>query len=235
MCKFIFTLLLIVFFADPAAAQDVVSCDSYPDVPVNIIAVFDEPQYDFSQNLASVQAIARDRQHAIPHNEAIAMGITRYSPVLEFRIPMMVETPPDGLACARVQHVDVTVGYHDVTVFIANEIRQGTCAFAETMGHEQKHVAVNRELLQEFAPRIEERLKSYLRLYGVFRVENADFAEQLLRERLTSEMNDIIQQMQNENIQRQQLVDSRSEYERLSRVCGGDLSRIAGQFMRAGR
>jgi hypothetical protein len=234
MKLWLFLFLSLLLIAHPVAAQDVDNCDSYPNVPVNLNPVFDEPQYDFSHNLADLQSIANDRLHSIPHYHAVAMGITRYEPILQFRIPMEVVTPPDGLACAHVQHVDVTVGYRQVTVYIANEIPADSCGFNETLAHEQKHVAVNRQLLQEFAPQIEERLKSYLKQYGVFRVQNAEYAEKLLREKLQVVMDEMIQQMQAENVRRQQLVDSRSEYDRLAHVCHGDLARIAQHFQQTG-
>ena len=228
------TALCLAFLAHPAAAQDVSGCNSWPDVPVNLQPVFDEPKTDFSQNLAAIQLIASDRQHSIPQYHAITMGITSYRPVLEFRVPIVVQEEPDGLSCAYVQHVDVTLGYRDVTVFIASEIPQGTCAFDETMAHEQKHIAVNQNILEEFAPLIEERFKAYLKLNGVSRVQNPDYAKQLITERLKSIMDEVVDQMIAENMRRQREVDSTDEYARLSRVCNGELSSIADRYRRLG-
>jgi len=230
MKKFLALLLFLGVLPQGVSAQDSTTCDSYRDVPVAIAPVFDEPRLDASQDLDSIQSIASDRLHSIPHNETIAMGITRYRPVLELHVPMVVETASTGLSCARLERVRVTVGYRDVTIFIANEIAKGTCGFSETLGHEQKHVAINRQLLLEFAPRIENELKSYLRLYGSFRVENVHDAEQRLHERVKDFMDDMVEQMRTENLRRQQLVDSRSEYDRLAHVCGGELSRIATHY-----
>jgi len=142
------TALCFIFFVHTAGAKDIDSCASYPDVPVNVKVVFDEPKYDFTKNLASVQAIANGGGQGIPENDAITMGITRYQSVLEFQAPTIVHTAPGQPACAYVQHIDATIGYRDVTVFVASEIPQGSCAFDETIGHEQKHIAVNRHILE---------------------------------------------------------------------------------------
>lgn len=229
-------ILCLLFFSGTAVAQeDVDSCDSYPDVPVNITPVFDDPKYDFTQNLAQIQILASDAQHTIPQYHPVTMGLTRYEPVLEFHVPMVVRTEHEGMSgCAFVQHVDVTVGYRNVTVFIANEIPQGTCAFDEIMAHEQKHIDVNRQILDEFVPLIEERFKAYLRLNGVQQVENADYARKIITDKLKSIMEDVTGQMETENIRRQREVDSVEEYTRLSKVCQGELTNIANRYRRLG-
>jgi hypothetical protein len=235
MLRLFLLLTFLSFIADPAFAQDSGPCEGYPDVPVTIDATFEEPHYDFSQNLAAIQVIAQDHEHAIPHNEAVSMGITRYRPILEVRISMMVETPPQGKACARVHQVNVKIGYQDVTVFVANEIPRNSCAFNETLGHEEKHVAVNRELLDQFTPLIKQRLEAYLRLYAVFPVDTAAEAEPLLHDHLEGVLEEMIQQMANVNMERQQQVDSPVEYKRLADVCDGALPRIAGAYRHNGR
>jgi len=227
--------LFVILTTSPAIAQDVENCDPYPDVPINITPVFDEPKYDFSQNLAQIQLIASDRIHSIPQYHAVTMGITRYEPVLEFHVPMIVRTEEGGMSgCAFVKHVDVNVGYRNVTVFIASEIPEGTCAFDETMAHEQKHIGVNRQTLAEFVPLIEDRFKAYLRLNGVQQVENADYAQKIITDKLKSIMEDVTGQMQAENIARQREVDSIQEYTRLSQVCQGELTKIANRYRRIG-
>jgi hypothetical protein len=162
------------------------------------------------------------------------MGITRYQPVMEFHVPVLMDIEPDGIACAHVQHVDVTFGFRDVTVFIASEIPPDSCAFNETMAHEQRHVEVNRDILNQFVPVIEDRFKEYLKLNGVSKVQNADYAKQIINDRLKAIMDEVVDQMTAENIRRQREIDSRDEYARLSRVCDGELSKIADQYRRLG-
>jgi hypothetical protein len=233
--KFALLAICLAAIALPAAAQDADGCHSYPDVPIAVTPVFDQPRYDFTHSLANLQAISSDHRHSIPHYHEVAMGITRYEPIMEFNVPMVIETSPDGLSCAYIKRVEVTVGYRDVIVYIASEIPRDSCAFDETMGHEQKHVAVNRELLHEFAPMIEARLRDYMRLNGVFRTRNAKYAEATMQAKLQAITDDMIAQMQNENIARQRQVDSPQEYARLSHVCNGQLSQIADFYRRTGR
>jgi hypothetical protein len=98
------------------------------------------------------------------------------------------------------------------------------------MTHEQKHVTVNLNLLQEYAPMIEERLSSYFRLYGRLIGPNAAFAEKLVREKASAIINEMTQKMLEENRRRQRLVDSPEEYRRNNTVCNGRINDFVRQF-----
>jgi hypothetical protein len=225
-------LLLSLALAYPgsrAFAQDVVECPSYPDVPINITTQFDDPTFDYSQNIAAIQRLSSDTSHSI--KEGLTLGLTRYDPVLEFRVPIREVSLASGLSCAFVDHVDVTIGYKNVAVFIASEIPEDSCGFNQVLAHEQKHINVNKQILAEYTPRIERELKEYLRLNGVFREQTHDYALSILQGKLHEILNGIIADMTQENMRRQQMIDTRAEYARVSASCGGQLSNIAARFL----
>ncbi|MGE3622379.1 MAG: hypothetical protein AB7H77_00710 [Bdellovibrionales bacterium] len=227
---FIFAFAGMIAPSSAAYGQNVRGCNSWPDVPVYIHTVFDAPRYDLSQNLAGLQEMTRGRREMIPQYHSLTMGVTRYEPVIEFHVPVQVEQLPDGIGCAYVQHVEVTMGYRDVTIFVASEIPQNSCGFSETMAHEHKHIEANREVLDKFEHQIEARFKAYLRLNGVFRVQNTAYAERLLHDKLKAIINDVVEKMSVENARRQREVDTREEYTRLANACNGELSRIAQDY-----
>jgi len=234
MLRLTLAQLFLALMAVPAFAHDPVPCESGRDVPVTVTPVFDEPRFDASQGLASIQAIAGDKRHSIPQYHSTTMGITRYEPILEFHVPAEIESVPGGPGCVRIGHIDVTVGYRDVTVYIAHEIMPGSCGFQETLEHEEKHIAVNRQLLDEYVPLIEDRFRSYVQLNGTFRVDRAEDAKPLIDQKLQAIMDEMMQRMETENIRRQREIDSPGEYDRLSHVCNGDLGRLAYRFRHGG-
>lgn len=208
-------------------------CAPYPTVPIDLTPVFDEPAYDYSLGIGALQGLSQDPSHIVHgSHHGLTLGLTRYEPVLEFRVPVRSITFPGGLACAHVQHVDVTIGYRNVTVYIPHEVPQGSCGFNEVMLHEQKHIAVNRAILNEYAPLITKKLQDYLRLNGVFREQNSDYAIELLNKKLKAILDDVSAQISVENQRRQQLVDSPQEYRRVSATCNGQLNQAASQFYR---
>jgi len=237
MKKILAILYIFTVITHPAFAQDADSeCASYPDIPVNIQPRFDDPVYDLSAGIATIQNLANDTAHTIHENHKnLTLGLTHYESVLEFHVPIKGIKFPNGLTCAHVEHVDVVIGYKDVTVYIPHEVPQGSCGFTEVMAHEQKHIDVNRQILQEYAPHIAERLQAYLKLNGVFREENSDYAVSLLNQKLQAILDELATQMIGENRRRQQLIDSPAEYRRISTACNGQLTQTATQFLRSGR
>lgn len=207
-------------------------CDSYRNVPVNITTRFDEAEYDYSQDITKIMGLANDTRHSI--REHITLGLTRYSPIMSVNVASKVMNLPDGLTCALIDHIDVTVGYQNVTVYIANEIPQNSCGFQEVMAHEMKHVGVNKSLLEEYKPIIENKLKDYLKFNSVFREPNPDYAISLAHDKLYEILNATAEDFYSENGRRQHLVDTPQEYRRISATCNGQLWSIAQKFQFSG-
>ena len=224
-----FFLLYVVSL--PVFAQNTVpDCPTYPDVPVNVTPFFDAPVYDNNTPVIALQSLSGNEAYHI--HETLTLGLTRYQPSFEISVPIMTTQAADGLACAYVDHVDVKVGYKDVTVYVAQEIPQNSCGFQEVAAHEQKHIAVNRAILNEFAPVIQTKIQAYLKTNGVFREENPDYALSLVREKLKTILTETASAMVAENQRRQQGVDSPAEYARISASCNGQLRAFGMQYLR---
>lgn len=232
MHYFAFLFLAFWGWVSPALAQNPPECESYPNVPVTVTPVFDVPRHDYSQNIPAIQNMAKDLHRSI--HESLTLGLTRYDPMLEFKLPMKGVRFANGLACARVESAEVLIGYRNVTVYIAREIPPGTCGFKEIMAHEQKHIDVNKQLLQDYAPIIQEKLRAYLKLNGVFREQNSDYAVKLLKEKLQAIVDELGGEMMADNRRRQQQVDSAQEYQRITLSCNGEIGVIARRHQLAG-
>ncbi|MGC8064197.1 hypothetical protein, partial [Salmonella enterica] len=88
---------------------------------------FDRPAYDYSKNINTIMAIAADTRHSI--HEGLTLGLTRYEPMITVEAPMVGISSSRGTGCTYVKEANVTVGYEDVIIYIANEIPQGSCGF----------------------------------------------------------------------------------------------------------
>lgn len=237
MLKFLCFLVFVLSFVHSAYAVDIedakAACASNREVPVHITPRFDEPAYDYTASIADITRMAADTHHSI--HEALTLGLTRYEPILGISAPLVSMQLPDGTTCAYVDHVDVTVGYQNVIVYVASEIPQDSCGFGEVMGHEQKHINVNQQILQEYAPRISDGLGVYLQTNAVFIEQDPQDALNLLREKMQETLKTIMDEMSADNVARQAAVDSVEEYQRVSNSCGGQLRGIVAQFMRVRR
>ena len=232
LVRLLLLCFMLIMSALPAHASDGEdACDASRTVPVHVRSLFEDPTYDFTHNIASINAMSADAHHTI--REAITLGLTHYEPIIEMRVPIASVQLPDGLGCARVENVDVTIGYRNITIFIASEVPNGSCGYREIMLHEDKHVDANMQTLQEFVPQIEAELTEFVRENSVFRQANAEYATDLLHTKIQEIIERAIHEMTTENQARQLKIDSEEEYKRISQSCGGQLQSFITPALRA--
>ncbi|MDP9128105.1 MAG: hypothetical protein M3N08_07605 [Pseudomonadota bacterium] len=208
-----------------AEAEEDHGCRVAKDVPVHITEVFEEPKIDRTADISAIQKILSDSRHSIREN--ISLGVTHYHPMLELRLPVEAISFQDGTHCAHILHAEVSIGYQEVVIYIAKEIPEGSCGFNEIMEHERKHIAVNKQILKDFVPVIEERLNEYLKLNNTFRQEKLGEAVGVVRQKTQAILDDVGEDMIRENQRRQGAVDSPSEYRRITASCDGQLLEVA--------
>ena len=225
----LYLLALLSLVAVPAWANPLDECSSSRDIPVSVTVRFDNPTYDYNYGIPAIQGMMSEADHHI--QETIALGLTRYEPTIGLSLPIVGIALPSKLVCAHVEKVDIDISYGQVTVFVANEIPQGSCGFREIMAHEQKHIDVNRQVLNEYAPRIKASVKNYIQSRGVFREQTAEYAESVLNQDLNNLIHTELAAMAAENSRRQMLVDSHDEYLRITNSCNGEIARVSLQYL----
>lgn len=201
-------------------------------LPVNLTLtpVFDRPDYNYTTNIATIQQLAIDTKTSI--TESLTLGLTRYKPFLQFSVPIKGWTDTStGVSCMHLEDANVEFGYHEVTVYIANEIPYQSCGFNEIYQHEQKHISVNWQVLQDYTPLIQKTLQDYLNKFGVICTSNPHQTQEQLNETFHTMLSKWNDQINAENHRRQQLVDSPEEYSRITNSCSGQLKAVVRQFV----
>jgi hypothetical protein len=223
---FFFVTFLLFISAHSACAGDVdkATCAIDPNVAINVTPVFEEPLYNYSTSIAELQVLSRDAFHVIP--ESLTLGLTRYQPVLGVNPASTARDMPDGTTCVRVEHVDITFGYRNVVVYIAREIPRQSCGFDQVMQHEQKHVLVQKQILNNFIPVVKQRLKDYLAENGA--MQNRDYMEAVtwLRDNVQLIAQDVSAELFQENLRLQRDIDTVDEYARVGNSCNGQLHQV---------
>lgn len=120
-----------------------------------------------------------------------------------------------GRYCMR-PNVTVELAFEPMTLFVANEQPEGSCAFRITMEHELKHIAVYQEYLEEFGTRVREDLGRALGDEIVY-LDKQSEADTHVRAVLEKTLTPYMQAVQDEVRARQARVDSPAEYSRLGR------------------
>ena len=83
------------------------------------------------------------------------VGLT--STVLSDKIVVGVEAVPagGGKYCGYLKSIEYRLGYDKITVYVAREFRGNRCKFDTVMAHENRHVAIFRGSLDDYAPEFE--------------------------------------------------------------------------------
>jgi len=117
--------------------------------------------------------------------------------------------------CMRPR-LTVKLAFEPMTLFVAAEQPEGSCAFRVTMEHELKHIAVYQEFLEEFGTRVRDDLGRELgdRIVYVSSEAQADAHVRAIVERT---LTPYMQAVQDEVRARQARIDSEAEYGRLRR------------------
>ncbi|NCC03878.1 MAG: hypothetical protein EOM37_07515 [Proteobacteria bacterium] len=231
---FTFALALGSF---PVVAATPNGCTSFirPQVVVRKIAQM--PKIDASKSLAEIRAIAAT------NNPNLAVS-TRETPVGLTAATMKIETSFQVTSksstilqaiCGQITKVEMTFGFDDTTIYMPREISSGSCAYNQVLEHENKHVTVDRMIVESYAPYVQNELNRIVQAIGVVRGQNPYDVESMLRQTLNKKVEEIGQYLTAQRSEAQDRVDTPQEYERLSKSCGGDISGIVAQERKQGR
>jgi len=120
-----------------------------------------------------------------------------------------------GRYCMR-PNVTVKLAFEPMTLFVAKEQPEGSCAFRITMEHELKHITVYQDYLEEFGAQMREDIGRALGNEIVYLGTRSE-ADAHVRAILEKTLSPYMQAVQEEVRARQARVDSPTEYARLDR------------------
>lgn len=131
--------------------------------------------------------------------------------------------PITKTSCVWYDEIDINLTSKP-TIFIASEHKNNKCRYNVTLKHEQKHVKVDKQIISKFTPYFTREVKKAIRQISVVGPIRSDDVEQAridMNNQIQRVIENVLDEMKVERRKRQQAVDSRQEYDRLSRLCGG--------------
>ncbi len=130
-----------------------------------------------------------------------------------------IEEPRNRQVCVRPA-ISVEMSMQPMTVFVGREYAGDPCRRAVILEHEEKHVAVYREYLDEVAARVRgEIAEAYGNAVMVF--ASRDEAQREIETALSGYLEPVLARSTRELLQRQAAVDTPEEYARVGERCGG--------------
>lgn len=118
-----------------------------------------------------------------------------------------------GRHCMRPD-IEVKLAFDPMTILVAREQTEGSCAFNITMDHERKHVRIYERFLSRVAPQIEAELRSRIGNRILYFASEAE-AEQHVQTSLKEYLAPMVDKSMQEVTALQAAIDTPEEYFRL--------------------
>ena len=207
-------LPLLVCFAPFAAAAD---CDAIVHPEITVQTEEGPVREDRSLPLAELSKIPSASRRAGMEAYDRTLGLTEADIGAKANIELLTVEQPGGGYCTTARSAAIVLKWNTV-VHIAAQIPPGSCIDKVVSGHEQKHVAIDRELVPIARQAIELALTSVIR-HGMEGNSVAD-SQQKLQVEARAAINDAIDIFAVVRTRRQLALDNKDEYDRVPRSCG---------------
>ncbi len=229
---YLFLAFMLASLTLPAVAQtlgNVSECPPLPDPVVKITSFFEAPAYNFEQPLPRLKDIVAAQASAVFHKDqpvGFAIGELNFSIMLQTN--MVVGT--DGRVCARPAEARIDVGFQHNSIYVARELPRNTCGHAEVLAHEEGHLAIDRKLLAEYQPILQQFAEAAIRKLGMVRANDPEEARSRMQNFINDQLEIAAGEMNKERGYRQQAHDNPAEYQRLSAACEGTIQQVVNQY-----
>lgn len=131
--------------------------------------------------------------------------------------------PVNKSSCVWYDDINVIITASP-TIYIAKEHVGNRCRYNATMKHELKHVKVDQQILTKFQKIFTYNVKKMARevsVIGPIRSSDVDLARADMNQQIQKVIQNTLDELKVERRKRQQYVDSKAEYDRLGKMCGG--------------
>ena len=210
-------LLLTILFSCQAWADE---CDQLPKPSVTVKR-FEEP---FTLNTKYGYKEITHLGSALAHPGNQVLGLTRGKAIARFATNIRFYVDQSGRwECASPQ-LTVTYGFSPMTVFVAKEFPEGSCAYKEIYTHELRHVKTYLAHLASIEKDLAETLNNRFATGDPWRGPVGQ-AQTMLQQELNDRWLPYIQREINRGEEAQALIDTPEEYARVTNSCNGEIQK----------
>jgi hypothetical protein len=208
-------LLLAVILSPLPAAAAQCGEPAMPKISVRIDAA--PAREDRSLSLAELSKIPSASRRAGMEAYDRTLGLTEADIGAKADIDLVTVEDGSGGYCTRARSALITLEWNTV-VHIASQIPPGSCIDQVVSAHEQKHVAIDRELIPIARQAIEIALTSVIRHSIPGRT--AAESQRNLQDQARATVNQAIDIFTVVRTRKQLALDSKEEYDRVPKSCG---------------
>ncbi|HVJ40121.1 MAG TPA: hypothetical protein VM639_01440 [Dongiaceae bacterium] len=212
-------LLLLAACATGQGDRPVVDdgCHQVPPPAVAIDIAFVGPIDDSSRSLHELSHEDTDGRGPAMERSAVTFGITHVKLGGQFGGDAKAVVMPSGQVCAWATQLTIHLT-DEVRVYLASELRPGSCPYRAVREHEEKHVSLDRQL----QPALRQQLQAAVDKVATYSVLGPDEAAAAarLRTAFRQVVGHAIGSYAAMRDQQQIAIDTAEEYRRVQGVCG---------------
>lgn len=211
-------ILPLLLIASPSQADP---CAELPKPSVTIKRIDERISYNTEYSYKSLTNIGASL--ARPGKQVL--GLTRGSATVSFasNTPAIID-PTGRWECASPQ-ITLSFGFSPMTVYVAREFPEGTCAYKEIHEHEMRHVEVYRKHIASIEKELTDSLNSRFATGAIWRGQVGQTASRL-RQELDARWAPYVQRQIKRVDEAQAKIDTAEEYERVANACNGEISKV---------
>ncbi|MBI1326936.1 MAG: hypothetical protein GC136_04760 [Alphaproteobacteria bacterium] len=221
----LFLFLTTIFFHTAAFAQTADSswCRANVAPRINVVPTTETVRYDFAQSKKQLDTFKIDTENPYGSNVITDVGGLMKGGIETKQNASygIISNPNTDQTCMWISEISVGIKISPL-IYIASEYPRGTCEHKAIMEHENKHVEVDRQLVNAYAQLMGQeyfRLLQQKPLYGPFPTAQKDAYAQHINTESVNIFNALVQRMEAERKLRQQQVDNINEYESVQAKC----------------
>ena len=214
-------VLAVLAAASSGRAEAAGACPPAEQTP--LISLNPQPgrvTYSRQHDVEGLAALRRQNGQRVTGRGA-AVGLTEAQLGFGLRVgaTMRPGGPGENAGCAYLTSVKATLGYDTIAVYLARDYPASSCAYKVIREHEDRHVAIFRQNLAEFADVMRERLVAEASRMGPIRARNVDTALKTFQDRLAGSLRPIRDDMQRTLERNQSAMDTPGAYAREQSRC----------------
>lgn len=198
------------------------SCEAPEPPRISIVPQYDEIKYDFSKSRQELMNFKIDTVSPYAAHEHAQVGGLMGGTVKvrsDINISWSVSSLTDT-GCYWFKDIKIIVE-SDPTIYIVSEYPQGTCQHQAILEHERNHVLTDRRIIGEYMKLIEDGVSAAARKMPVIGPVKGepDYIQKQMAAYIDKAVGETVEKMYAQRRQRQQALDNRAEYERISNSC----------------
>ncbi|NDE90469.1 MAG: hypothetical protein EB059_04930 [Alphaproteobacteria bacterium] len=204
-------------------------CNNYTLTDIDVQPIFDTIEYDFSKPMLTIKELSEKGKDGM-HSEAWPVGLSTGE--MYFRVATdtyKVRTGHNTFICGQLKAIHIEFGFQNNKIYVAKEFPKRSCPFRQVLGHEEKHKAVDRAILEKYSELARATFAETSKTIGVVKGASPTEIDDKISAAVNEQIEKISKEIKDDHSARQRDVDSKEEYQRVTDSCEGQTMQIVKQ------